>query len=270
VIDLDSYFRRIGYAGDRSPTLNTLRAIHLQHVDVIAFENLNPFLGWPVRLDLESLLKKMVHEGRGGYCFEHNLLLTHALEALGFRVTSLAARVLWGAPEGHISARNHMLLRIDLDEGPYIADVGFGGQTPTAPLRLEPDIEQATPHEPYRLLQAGCEFILLAKFAGEWNSLYRFDQQVQHLPDYEVINWYLSNHPESYFVTQLVASRAAAGRRYNLHNNELAVHHINGVTEKRILTTATEIRQTLADTFLLSVPDSPDLEAAFQRIIAPR
>jgi N-hydroxyarylamine O-acetyltransferase len=268
VIDLDSYFRRIGYSGDRRPTLETLRAIHVRHVEAIAFENLSPFLGWPVPLDLESLQHKLIHQGRGGYCFEQNLLFSHVLQGLGYHVVGLAARVLWNAPADHISARSHMLLRIELDDAPFIADVGFGGQTLTGPIRLAPDIEQTTPHEPFRLLQFGGEFVLQAKFGGTWHSLYRFDEQVQQLPDYEVINWYLSHHPESYFVTGLVSSRAAPEGRYNLGNNELAVHWRSGTTERRLLATSAEIRQTLASTFQLTVPDSPEVDAALERLVA--
>lgn len=153
-IDLDAYFQRIGYTGERTPTLDTLRALHVRHTEAIPFENLNPLLKWPVRLDAPSLEQKLVRDGRGGYCFEQNRLLRHVLEALGFSVKGLAARVVWNAPEGAITARTHMLLRVDLNEQPYIVDVGFGGQTLTGPLRLEPDTEQTTPHEPFRLLLA--------------------------------------------------------------------------------------------------------------------
>src|SRR5205085_12496143 len=109
-VDLDAYFKRIGYEGERTPTFETLQAIQLRHVQTIAFENLNPLMGWPVRLDIESLQQKLVREGRGGYCYEHNLLFRHVLKALGFEVTGLAARVLWNEPHGAITPRSHMLL----------------------------------------------------------------------------------------------------------------------------------------------------------------
>ncbi|MGH8627952.1 MAG: arylamine N-acetyltransferase family protein, partial [Gammaproteobacteria bacterium] len=124
--DIDAYLQRIGHSGNRAPTLATLAAIQVRHAEAIAFENLNPLMGWPVPLDLESLQKKMVRGGRGGYCYEHNLLFKRALEALGFHVTGLLARVLWSAPKGAITARSHMLLRVDLEGQSYIADVGFG------------------------------------------------------------------------------------------------------------------------------------------------
>lgn len=267
-IDLDAYFERIRYAGGRAPTLATLAAIHARHAEAIAFENLNPLMGWPVRLDVESLQQKMVRDGRGGYCFEQNLLFKHALDALGFRVTGLAARVLWGAPEDTVTARSHMVLRVDLEEQLYIVDVGFGGVTLTGPLRLEADIEQSTPHEPFRLLKLNDEFIEQVKLRGDWMSLYRFNLQENLLPDYEVANWYLSNHPDSRFVTGLLAARPAPDRRYALLNNQFAVHHLNGRTERRILTSADDMRETLENAFRLTLPDTPDLDELLARLAA--
>src|SRR6266850_62146 len=97
---------RIGYTdGPPTATLETLRALHLHHVQAITFENLDPLSGQSVKLDLPSLEGKLVHGGRGGYCYEHNLLFSHVLRELGFRVTGLAARVLWNAPDDAIRAR---------------------------------------------------------------------------------------------------------------------------------------------------------------------
>ena len=113
--DLDAYLERIGYTGPRTATLDTLEALHALHPAAIPFENLNPLLGWPVALDVESLQAKLVAGGRGGWCYEHNTLFRHALEALGFSVTSLGARVLWNTPPGSpVGARHHMLLLVDL------------------------------------------------------------------------------------------------------------------------------------------------------------
>lgn len=57
-IDLDAYFSRIGYSGDRAPTLKTLQGIVVRHTEAIPFENLNPLLRWPVHLDTASLEEK--------------------------------------------------------------------------------------------------------------------------------------------------------------------------------------------------------------------
>jgi N-hydroxyarylamine O-acetyltransferase len=264
-IDVSAYFERIGYAGRSTPDLDTLRAIQRCHAQTIPFENLNPFVGWPVRLDAASLQQKLVRDGRGGYCYEHNLLLSHVLRALGFEVTWLAARVTMNLPEHAVGGRTHMLLLVALG-APYIVDVGFGGLTLTGPLRLQTDIEQATPHEPFRLLEAGDEFMVEAKIAGEWRALYRFGLQKQRLPDYEMCNWYLSNHPESRFVVNLMAARPDADRRHALRNNELAVHYLDGRTERRVLRSVAELQQALENVFRVRLPDGPDLRAALARV----
>jgi len=277
-IDVDAYLERIGHSGGRTPTLDTLRSIHVRHAQAIPFENLNPLLGRPVRLDAHSLQQKLVFGGRGGYCFEQNLLLSHALKGLGFRVVELAARVLWNTPPGVVRPRSHMLLLVDLEGGPYIADVGFGGLTLTGPLRLQTDIDQATPHEPFRLIPpspgfgaaglSGQEFVLQALIGDAWRPLYCFGLQEQLLPDYEVTSWYLSNHPESQFVTALMAARAEPDRRYALRNNQLAVYHRDGRTEQRVLTSAAEMRETLERLFQVRLPDAPELDAILTRLIA--
>lgn len=105
------------------------------------------------------------------------------LKVLGFQVTGLAARVLWNEPDAAITPRSHVLLYVELHEKSYIADVGFGILTPTGPLRLELTSEQATPHESFRLIRAGQEFVMQAKIRGDWKTLYRFDIQEQLLPD---------------------------------------------------------------------------------------
>ncbi|WP_394842460.1 arylamine N-acetyltransferase [Pendulispora brunnea] len=271
-IDLDAYFQRIGYTGPRAPTLETLRALHLAHPQAIAFENIDPFLHRPVRLDPESLQQKLVVERRGGYCYEQNTLFRHVLETLGFHVTSYAARVLWGRNEdGVITPRSHMLLCVALKEGEYLADVGFGGTTLTGPLPFQPNIEVPTPHEHFRLRPTddvmGVGFILDVRTGNEWRRVYRFDRTPQFVQDYEISSWYLCTHPKSHFLSTFMVARPQPGKRYALRNNELAIHHLDRPSERRTLTSAAELRATLEGNFGIQLPDSPDLEPALQRLV---
>lgn len=267
-IDLDAYFQRIGYRGDRSSTLKTLQAIHLNHTKSIAFENLSSLLKQPVVLDIESLQQKLIYESRGGYCFEQNLLLRSVLLSLGFHLTNLAARVLWNLPKEIITPRTHMLLRVDIDNEQYIADVGFGGLTLTTPLSLTPNLAQKTPHEPFRLLAGDRIYIMQAYIAQEWKSLYHFDLQEQQLPDYEVSNWYISTHPNSLFVTSLIAARPDDNCRYALRNNQLTTYYLNGQMKQRTLTTVAELRTALEDEFCLQLPASVHLDKTLQQLVA--
>ncbi len=266
-LDLDAYFRRIGYAGTGKASLATLEDLHALHAAAIPFENLSPFLGEAVKLDTASLEAKLIHGGRGGWCFEQNLLFSHVLTALGFDVTRLAARVRWNVPPGVVTSRSHMLMRVQLAEGDYIADVGFGGVTLTAPLAFIPDVEQATPHEPHRLVAEGNAYVLEAKIAGEWHALYAFELHEQLLADYEVSNWYLCTHPDSIFLSGVMAARAAPEARHALRNTRYAIHYPDGTTEKRLLTSVDEYMATLAGPLRIQAPESPRLREKLRRLI---
>ena len=255
--DLDAYCRRIGYTGERAPTLETLRAIVLRHALSIPFENLDPFLRRPVALDAASLQRKLVEGGRGGWCFEQNLLLGGMLRTLGYDVAGLAGRVLWTLPEDTRRPRTHMLLRIDTGGETYLADVGFGGLTLTGVLRLAPGLAQPTPHETFRIDADGADFIMRAQVAGAWPALYRFDLQEQLLEDYEIANWYLSNHPASPFVAGVICARAAEGRRYALRGGQFATHTLGGPTERRDISES-ELAALLEETFGLHSVTLPE------------
>ena len=265
--DLAAYFRRIGYRGSAAPTLATLVDLHALHVAAIPFENLSPFLGEAVSLDLPSLEAKLVRAGRGGWCFEQNLLFSHVLIAMGFDVTRLAARVRWNVPAGAVTARSHMLLRVKLPEGEHIADVGFGGLTLTAPLALRAGVVQSTPHESHRLAAEGGGFVLEAQVASEWQALYAFDLHEQQIADYEVSNWYLCTHPQSIFLAGVVAARAAPEARHALRNTRYSIHTVDGATERRVIANVDDYLETLSGPFRISLPDAPQLRARLQKVI---
>ncbi|PBC08535.1 arylamine N-acetyltransferase [Mesorhizobium sp. WSM3859] len=259
--DLDGYFARIGYGGPADASLATLKALHAAHPQAIPFENIDALMGVSVGLDLASLQDKIFGQGRGGYCFEHNLIFMHALDALGFTVGGLAARVLWGQPEDAVTARSHMLLRIELGGRTYIADVGFGGLTLTAPLLLEAGLEQQTPHETFRLVETGDQFRLQANIGEEWRMLYRFDLSQAYEVDYRVASHFLSTHPSSHFLSTLVAALALPDRRYALRNNRLSTHHAGGRSEQREIATAAELADVLENQLAIVIPDRAALEA---------
>src|SRR4051812_21035504 len=133
--DLDPYLKRIGYIGDRSPTFATLSAVHECHVRAVPFENLDLHLDRTIRIDLPSLVRKIVHDRRGGYCFEQNTLFAAVLCELGFVVKPLVARVRWQLPREWQTPLTHMLLHVETpDAGPCIADVGFGSMSLVRPI----------------------------------------------------------------------------------------------------------------------------------------
>ncbi|WP_193164328.1 arylamine N-acetyltransferase family protein [Microbulbifer hainanensis] len=264
--NLTDYLQRIDYRGRPSVDLDTLKSLITLHTEAIPFENLSPFLGQPVEIDLASVQRKLVKTRRGGYCYEQNALLRAALQAIGFPVSGLAARVLWQAPTDHQPAQSHMILRVEIEDAGYLVDVGFGGQTPTAPLRLDTSAEQATQHGLYRLSRVGDDYLLETRIARDWSPVYRFDLQEQLAGDYKVFNWYCSTHPESRFVNQLVAARAFSGGRHTLLNRELRYYPLNGPGTVVHLAGPQALRDTLVDVFRITLPEGPEMERALARL----
>ena len=266
-IDIGAYLARIGYSGPRTATLDTLRALHALHPAAIAFENLDPLLSRRVHLDPLSMERKLVQAGRGGYCFEQNGLFALALIGLGYKVIGLAAHVYINQAPGRIR-RSHMLLKVDLPEGPYIADVGFGAWALSGPLSLLDEGEQQTPHGPFRVARAGEQFDVQTEVNGSWTTLYRFMVEEQLPQDYEVSNWYCATHPESRFTTELMVARLPAGRRLGMLNNRLSVHYPDGRTERRELKSADEIAAVLENDFTIRLPQPrEEVMAALAKLV---
>lgn len=267
-IDLDAYFDRIAYRGNASPGVGLLEELHFLHPVAIPFENLSTLIREPVPLDLESLQRKLISSGRGGYCFEQNRLFANVLESMGFPVTALAARVVWNRSPGTASPRTHMVLLVEVGTDQYIADVGFGGITLTSPLRFETGTEQQTAHETYRLMEAGSEYELEVCLGERWRPMYRFDLQPQQPIDFEVSNHYVSTHPDSHFLTTLMAARPTKTGRYALQNNRLLTYRGQAVEERQVLESVEVLKSALTDLFGIELPTSPALEPALHAIVA--
>lgn len=262
---LDLYCARVGYAGPRAPTLDVLRALQALHPAAIAFESIDPFMGRGVRIDAGSVQAKLLGARRGGYCHEQNGLFCDVLAALGFDVVPLGARVVWARPDDK-APLTHRLMLVHVAEGPFIADVGFGGPTPTAPLRLEPETPQETPHGTYRIMRDGVDFALELKLSGRWAPLYRFRLEAQNPIDFEVANWFTATHPASPFTRNLVCARVDGARRLTLMNRTLAVREANGGVTRRDLNDTAELGDALARLFGLDVP--VPVEAVWAKVAA--
>jgi N-hydroxyarylamine O-acetyltransferase len=209
MFDLDAYLGRIGLEGRPS-----LAELHRAHATSIPFENLDPRRGVPVSLELEDLQRKLVRERRGGYCFEHNLLLKAALEALGAQVELLLARVRRGGEPGALRPRSHLALRVLTEGGAWHADVGLGTGTPLEPLPFGAGSEHDQSGWRFRIVEDGAELVLQAVQEEDWTDMYGFLPEPVPQVDVETSNWFTSTHPRSPFVTGLtVGAQEADGTR---------------------------------------------------------
>jgi N-hydroxyarylamine O-acetyltransferase len=254
--DQDAWLGRIGYRGSRAPTLETLRGLVDAHSAAISYESIDVLLDRPPRLDLAALQRKMIAARRGGYCFEQNMLFRGGLLSLGFDVTSLQARVVRGLAIDAPRPMLHMVLQVNLPEGPFLADVGFGNLAPTAPLQLAPDVEQDTPHEVMRFIQIGDELTLQSKLGDRWEHIYRVVLLPRVDAEYEICNWFTASHPDSPYRANLIAARPGPNRtRMTLFNARLNVRYASGEVERRTLGDKAEYCEVLAETFGLELSD---------------
>jgi N-hydroxyarylamine O-acetyltransferase len=266
-VNLGAYFERIGFRGNPRADIATLRELHIKHPCTIPFENLSTLLGEPVPLNIAALEDKLVHRRRGGYCFEQNTLFAHVLETIGFKLTALAARVVWNP--GYQNPRTHMALLVEQSGQRWLCDVGFGGATLTAPLTFDIDVQQATPHEPFRIEAVGEEFELQIRLGDRWRPVYRFDLQAQRAIDYEAMNFYVASHPGSQFRRVLMAGRPNLGGRYAIGGNQFTRYEAGTAVQQRAIRSAASLKLLLANEFKINLPQHPDLESLLERVANP-
>ncbi|MFF7450715.1 MULTISPECIES: arylamine N-acetyltransferase [unclassified Streptomyces] len=267
--DLDAYLGRIGWEGSRVPDAATLRGLHLAHARTIPFENLDAVHGTAPSLEPGDLLEKLVRGRRGGYCYEHNTLFLTALEALGFGVTRLSARVLVGADGLFSRPRTHMTLLVEVagETRPYLADVGFGAVgalLEPIPVVAGEEFEGAgRRHRLVRVTHRGpLDLWVLEGFEpgpaweGGWRRQYAFTLDPAEAPDFEVFNWFVATSPRSPFTQRPYVQRLDGDRHVLLSGRELIVTSPDGTVSKREVAEE-EVTRLLAEEFGIDVPPDP-------------
>ena len=205
-MNVDAYLERIGYAGSREPTFETLSALHRAHMLSVPFENLDIHLGRRLVLDREANFEKIVIRRRGGWCYELNGLFGLLLERLGFPVTMLGARVV-GERVG--DELGHLMLRVDLDR-PWLADVGFG-ESSLVPIPLGDESEQVVEVDGLRR-----EFTLVPRRLQEFETMCEFSQ----------------TSPDMLFTQRRLCTLATADGRITLSDLRLIERVGDRVTER--------------------------------------
>src|SRR4030095_6040323 len=254
--DQDAWLARIGYSGPLPPTLDALNAFILAHSHSISYETLDIMLGRTPKLDIATLQAKMISGGRGGYCFEQNMLFRAGLRSLGYRITSLQGRMVRGMAIDAPRPAIHMLLQIELPEGLYLADVGFGNLAPTCALLLRPLVEQQTPHEVMRFIDVGGELTLQARLKQGWEHIYRVIPYPRYDGEYEIVNWYTGTHPDTPYQGNIIVAKPGPNRtRTTMYNARVTVRDAEGRADKRWLEKNTHYHDVLRGDFGLNLTD---------------
>jgi N-hydroxyarylamine O-acetyltransferase len=203
--DSRHYLQKLCLSGEIRPNLQGLKTLQRAQLFNIPFENFDIQLGRGIDLDPAPLYEKLVRRPRGGYCFELNGLLLMALRDFGFEVRPLLARVhLTGVPSG----RGHQVSLVELDGRKWIADAGFGKDTPPGPLALQIGEVQELGGQSFRLADGGRFGTMLQKLEeNQWRNLYSFDMEYVFEADIAYGNHYTSTSPNSFFTTSRLAAK---------------------------------------------------------------
>ncbi|MEQ1654200.1 MAG: arylamine N-acetyltransferase, partial [Nitrospira sp.] len=184
---------------------------------------------------------------RGGYCFELNGLFSLLLEAMGFEVTRLIARVRYGAKPPY--PRSHQVLLVRVGGDPWLVDVGFGGNGLLEPMPLEAGAEVTQHSETFKLKSAdGGEYLLQCRVHGEWDSLYSFTTEACQPIDYKYPNYFHSHSPDSIFMQRRICTIPTTEGRKILVDRTLSVRR-QGKTEKSSAESEGDYARLLHDHF---------------------
>ena len=254
-MDIGSYLARVGLAKRPDPNLSGLMALHRAHLRAIPYENLDVQLGRPVTIALEPIFKKLVTNRRGGWCYEMNGLLGWALGELGFQVTRATGAVVRQLI-GEAAHGNHLVLKVEMDEGLYLADVGFG-DGPLDPIAVRPGAFRANGFE-FSLSQVESDWWRLHNHpAGGAPSFdFNFAPADESLLERQCQR--LQTAPESPFVQNAVCQRHTADGLLVLRGRVLRSITPDCVSE-RLIECAADYLETLREQFALNLPEASSL-----------
>lgn len=207
-MDPQDYLSLLGFERPPRPTAKALCQLHFAHLRTIPFENLDIYRGVPIVLEPDRILKKVISDRRGGFCYELNCAFQWLLSELGYHVTLLSAEVA-RCDGGFGIPFDHMTLLVAIEGEEWLADVGFGDSF-LYPLRFVADElheeseyrYRLTRHEPYwHLERAPVE-------ADAYETQYRFTTAPRVLADFRGGCEYHQTSPDSTFTQKVVATRA--------------------------------------------------------------
>ncbi len=230
--DSAAYLSRLGLARPAAPTLDALVALQLAHLRRIPFENLDIRLGRPIRLDHDILVRKVLADGRGGYCYELNGLFALLLASLGYAVSLVSARVAKKGG-GFTEEFDHLALLVTspLVPEPLLVDVGFGDAF-LEPLALSGDTCRIEGAKGVGIASGdNGDWAYVEDHGNGWEAQYVFTTTPRQLADFEPRNQWQQTSPESHFTQKGVASLVTESGRVTLTVSD---------TGARLITTAAE------------------------------
>lgn len=236
---------------DTPVDLDLIRQIQSRHIAKYSFNSLAVVLSQDISIESEPVFQKIVAQGRGGYCFEHNKLVFDVLSELGFDARILLARVVYNSDAD--VPRTHRITLLAIDGDQYIVDAGFGHYGARYPVKLALGVTQDQGDAQYRIienLQGGYCYQIFKD--GDFFTLYTFDLNHYTEADCLTGHFYSHKYPLAGFVNNLVVCRKFFNDIHSLRNGQY--HRMrDGETEVTAIDTAAMLHEKLTGIFGLDV-----------------
>ncbi|SEA60489.1 arylamine N-acetyltransferase family protein [Bizionia paragorgiae] len=245
-MNIENYLKRIQYSGDRTPTLAVLKQLQKQHLLHVPFENLDIHYNTPITLQIDRIYNKVVHNNRGGFCFELNGLFFELLTALQFNAKRISARVY--DKTGYGEEFDHFAIIVKIGTTDYLCDVGFGDFS-FEPLLIEPNTLQNDVRGTFLIDNYDSHYLRVNKVENE-NSTpkYIFTTDSREFTDFQAMCNYHQTNPDSHFTQKRLISLPTTDGRRTITGDTLKIT-ASGTTTETIIKNEKEFRQYLRDLF---------------------
>ncbi|MEU8250855.1 arylamine N-acetyltransferase [Nonomuraea sp. NPDC048916] len=266
------YLRHLGLTDllNTPPTAESLRALHIAHVERVPYEVLEIWLGRTTTVDpLESA--ERILRGRGGYCYHLNGAFSRLAMELGYEVTRHVGGVQTRGAEPGVSG-NHLVLTVrglpseDNPGGEWLVDLGLGDGL-HEPLPLVEGTHRQGPFvyglRPSEVAPGGWRFE--HDPSGSFEGM-DFGLTPADMSAFVEMHGQLSTSPESGFVRVAVVQRRDASGVDVLRG--LRLSRLGNGSHSVTLDTARDYYAALADVFGLPLGDvsAGEKDALFGRL----
>ena len=220
-MNVDEILDRIEYTGSREPSLDVLIALQHAYLYTVPFENLDIHARVKISLDTQKFYDKIILNHRGGFCYENNALFSFLLDALGYDVSILAAKMT----DRNINSPgySHMVLRVKLDQD-YLVDVG-NGKSVRDPMPIPGEVVSRSEGIRYKVGQySDNEYALFYRTdETDWLPRFVFSTDHRHLEEFSEMCHYHQTSPASIFTQQRLVTLATPKGRITMTDDTLTI-----------------------------------------------
>ncbi len=217
------------------PNIESLKMLQRNHLLNVPFENLDIRWKRKISLDLSRFYKKIVEDGRGGFCYELNGNFNELLKEIGFETKVISAKVANAMGEFGPEF-DHLAIVVSFGGVEFLSDVGFGDFS-AEPLRLELGLEQKDPNGVYGIEESDDGYLAVQKQSGSgWENEYCFKNIERNLSEFAAMCVHNQTSPESHFTHGKLCSLMTENGRKTLTEKKYLVTKKSEKIEMNVLT----------------------------------